>query len=131
MIAAVKREEKNSRQILKSAERLKKKNKLQNVVVNSFGDVDVDSYTNNNNDDVNDDDINEMHDNNDRVYQAAEREREELIYKRIQTLMSSFGIKKHKLLSLIMNKGEKGEEPQKNSGVNKAKGEDLVVVKKV
>jgi hypothetical protein len=46
--------------------------------------------------------------------------------------MSSFGIKKHKLLSLIMNiKGEKGDEPRENSGVNKVKGETPVVAKKV
>jgi hypothetical protein len=127
MIAAVKREEKSSRKILKSTERLKKKNKFQSVSVNSFGDVDVDSYKSaDDEDELNDiNDINDMHDNNDRIYQLAEREREEAIYSRIKNLMSSFGIKQHKLLSLIMNiKGEKGEDPRDMSGVSRVIGED-------
>jgi hypothetical protein len=54
---------------MKSAEKLKKKNKLQSVVVNGVEDADGDRNDDNDGDNISE--INEMHDNNDRVYQVS------------------------------------------------------------
>lgn len=95
-----------------------KKKKFKSVSVNSFGDVDVDSYA-----EVPDTEeeterkvmeIADMAETNSRVERMAEVEKEDAIARRIDTLMKTFGVKNMKLFDLVFGDDLRKKEIEEN-----------------